>query len=41
MSTVWIVPFLMFLDVTTNAAVADAPETSAAITAAMIAAFML
>jgi hypothetical protein len=39
MSTVWIVPFLMFLLVTTNAAVADAAETNIATMPAMIAAF--
>src|SRR5215210_5238226 len=40
-SIVWIVPFLMFLLVTTNAAVADAVETSIATTPAMIALFMV
>jgi hypothetical protein len=39
MSTVWMVPFLMFLLVTTNAAVAEAAETSIATMPAMIAAF--
>ena len=41
MSTVWIVPFLMFLLVTTKAAVADADEISIATTPAMIALFMI
>jgi hypothetical protein len=40
-STVWIVPFLMFLLVTTNAAVADAAETNIATIAAMIALFTM
>jgi hypothetical protein len=40
MSTVWIEPFLMCLLVTTNAAVADVPDTSIATMPAIIAAFM-
>jgi hypothetical protein len=41
MSTVWIVPFLMFLLVTTNEAVAEAAETNIATIAAMIALFTI
>jgi hypothetical protein len=40
-SMVWIVPFLMFLLVTTKAAVADADEISIATTPAMIALFIV
>ena len=41
MSIIWIVPFLMFCDVTTIVAVADVAETSNATIAVVIAAFTI